>query len=341
MEIDSEEITQYYASLSDSALLLIARHELTETGRQCYDAEILRRELNRGDEAPAVGEASAAREAAEPVRVWLRAYFTRFRQRYPRRVVIQRVIASVILTIGATAWGVWRHREEALNRLWAQASGIEGSDAALAAVRELATYRGEQSTTMLLAIASGRTGFLGGNGFRLEAIKALNRRRTDQISDAISSLLRPQERADVREAVADSLHDGPCSDTCVARILYYLERVWRGEPNFEDRNRYPKEFGAFGDRVKASGRRKQEAIYKKLYEDLHRRESATLRVMVEVYGIDTEAPSAFALAVLPHIRTRYGCQLLIASQNEMGEPNEFFDAPRKELADALQAMQCR
>jgi len=48
MEIDPEQVRSHYASLSDEALLEVNRSDLTEVGRQFYDAEISSRRLRVG-----------------------------------------------------------------------------------------------------------------------------------------------------------------------------------------------------------------------------------------------------------------------------------------------------
>jgi hypothetical protein len=45
MQISSEELSQHYASLSDSELLAIDRNELTDLALKCYARELLRRHL--------------------------------------------------------------------------------------------------------------------------------------------------------------------------------------------------------------------------------------------------------------------------------------------------------
>jgi hypothetical protein len=341
VEVTAEELRRYYASLSDSALLAMVRDELTEVGQLCYDEEVLRRGLAQVERPPTVDKAEVAHSESAAVGAWLRAYVARFRQRYPRRVVMQRVIVSVVLTAGAAAWGVWRHREDALSRLWTQVSGVQGSDQAFAAVREIATYRGERSTSMLLAISYGHPSPLPTRDVQVEAVKALSGGRDPQVSIAIAGLLRPQEILPIREAAAEYLQDGSCPDECIARMLHYLERVWNGELNIEDRTRYPASFGDFADRQRARDRDRQQSAYVKVLQALRRRGTATLQVMIDVYGLNTRAPSTFALAILPRIRPRDVCQVLLESRNQMGEPDEFFDAPRKELAAAMQALKCQ
>jgi len=49
MPVDPEYLHQYYASLSDEALLAIDREELVDTAKNCYDHELGQRELGSED----------------------------------------------------------------------------------------------------------------------------------------------------------------------------------------------------------------------------------------------------------------------------------------------------
>ena len=45
MDFDASDLRKYYAGLSDDALLALRREELVEAARECYDAELARRNL--------------------------------------------------------------------------------------------------------------------------------------------------------------------------------------------------------------------------------------------------------------------------------------------------------
>jgi hypothetical protein len=55
MPADPEYLREYYASLSDEALLEINREELVETAKKCYDDELGQRELDSARDIPNAG----------------------------------------------------------------------------------------------------------------------------------------------------------------------------------------------------------------------------------------------------------------------------------------------
>ena len=52
MPVDPEYLREYFASLSDEALLEINREELVKTAQECYDNELSQRELTLGRDVP-------------------------------------------------------------------------------------------------------------------------------------------------------------------------------------------------------------------------------------------------------------------------------------------------
>lgn len=66
MQIDSEQLRQYYASLSDESLLALDRDELTEVALQIYDEELADRNLETEGSAEPDSEAGDAADIDEP-----------------------------------------------------------------------------------------------------------------------------------------------------------------------------------------------------------------------------------------------------------------------------------
>ena len=68
--------------------------------------------------------------------------------------VIKRLLASATVAIVTAGYGVYRFREQQMDKLYAEAAGIpsafRGVAEAQAAVRKLGAYRGDRSTVMLL-----------------------------------------------------------------------------------------------------------------------------------------------------------------------------------------------
>jgi hypothetical protein len=72
MQVDPNYLRQYYASLSDEALLEIRREDLVEFAKGCYDDEVRQRRLNYArevpqEEEPQIPDAETERELASEV----------------------------------------------------------------------------------------------------------------------------------------------------------------------------------------------------------------------------------------------------------------------------------
>lgn len=190
------------------------------------------------------------------------------------------VLGGIVLAIVAAAFLYDKYRTGVMDRLYAEAVGYppyyRGSIESQAAVRKLATYRGQRSLTMLLDIAL-RPNPLAPD-VQTEAIKALCGRKDSQVGVALARLLQPQQALDTRTAAAAALQNLPCNHECVASILHYLERIWRGEPNFEDRFVLP----PGNERVLANYRAGQKAVYDDLYSILRREKKETFTTLVNV-----------------------------------------------------------
>src|SRR6266436_6111192 len=151
------------------------------------------------------------------------------------------VLGGILLAIAAAAFLYDKYRTGVMARLYAEAVGYppyyRGSAESQAAVKLLATYRGQRSTSMLLDIALRQNPVAP--EAQTEAIKALSKRKNAEIATVFANLLQPHERLGIRQAAATALKDLPCKGDCVRSVLHYLERVWRGEPNEEDRTVFP------------------------------------------------------------------------------------------------------
>jgi hypothetical protein len=253
----------------------------------------------------------------------------------------QRWLAGVAAAIVAAGYGWYGYREQQMDKLYAEASGtppaFQGTVEAQAAVKKLATYRGERSTVMLLNIALGRTPFPWPD-VQQEAMNALALRRDPGTSAALASMLQPHITLPTRQAAADALRNIPCTPDCVRSILHYLERIDEGEPNYEDRTSLP---AGLNEAVKADSAKEQQALYQTLYAVLKRKAGATVQVLYEVYGIGTSAPSRFALALLSRMQFVGACPALQQSDRLLKRSSaESFSAPREELETTLHALKC-
>ncbi|MBN9663232.1 MAG: hypothetical protein J0H49_33845 [Acidobacteria bacterium] len=191
---------------------------------------------------------------------------------------------------------------------------------------------------MLLNIALGRTAFTWPD-VQGEAIGALASRRDPAVSTALAIVLQPHQPLPTRQAAAQALQVLPCTPESFWAILHYLERVWQGELNYEDRTNYPP---GLNDGVKADLTKDQQDVYQALYRTLKREPKLALGTLVQVYGLGTDSCSKFALDVVSRMRFREACPALLQSA-QLAEQSaaESFIAPRQEIEAALRALKCQ
>jgi len=244
------------------------------------------------------------------------------------------VVAAIVVA------GYLSYRNKQMDRLYGEAAGypefFRGTRQSTDAVRKLARYRGRRATAMLLDIALGHTLMVSGD-LQVEAIKDLAMRDDPQVPVAVAELLQPQEGLDTRQAAATALQHLPCRDECNRSILHYLERIWRGEPNYEDRTPLPPDFRD----VTASLQEDQQTLYGNLYSVLRRERMETLTNLVKVYGLGTDAPSAFALDLISRLGMRDACPLLLRSDQAIQRHLTDYVAPRSQLQSAKASLNCK
>lgn len=250
------------------------------------------------------------------------------------------VCGGALLAIAVVAFLYDSYRNGVMTRLYAEAVGhppyYRGSVESQAAVRSLAAYRGRRSTVMLLDLAL-RQNPLAPEA-QTEAIKALRDRKDPDIAIALANLLQPHEGMGTRQAVATALKDLPCKGDCIRSVLHYLERVWRGEPNEEDRIVFP----PGTENLRSGQQTSQQVLYGTLYSVLHREKIETLTNLVQVYGLGSDDPSSFALDLLSRIQLHEGCPYLLQSdQSIKNSPSGLYTAPPKELQAAIASLNCK
>jgi hypothetical protein len=248
---------------------------------------------------------------------------------------------SVAICIGLAlaAAGYLSYRNNVMDRLYAEAGMdprfFQGSQEAADAVRRLATYRGQRSTEYLLALAV-QTNVLAPD-VQTEAIRALRERNDPTIAPALAALLQPHEGLKVRQSAATALQGLPCKGECIVSILHYLERMWRGDLNYEDR--WVDSAGA--DHRNVDLKAEQESVYAALYAVLRRERMETLGGLIKLHGIGTTNPSAFALDLLARLQIQEACPYLLQSDRQLKDLSpEFYKAPRQELQSAIASLKC-
>lgn len=259
-----------------------------------------------------------------------------------RRAARDRSVGVVfvgLVVLGLAAWGYYSHRKKTIERLYAEAAGFppfyRGSDESRDAVRKLSRYTVSESEQMLLDLAV-RPNPLAPE-VPMDAINALSARKDPQVGLTLARLLQPHVGLEKRTAAARALQKLPCNNNCVALVLHYLERIWRGELNYEDAIIPP---AAFAD-VKVKTKEQQSTLYESLYEVLRRHRKETLVTLAQVYGFGTEDPSPFALDLVTRLHMHKACGLLKESEKLINQDSaESYAGPRRELNSSISSLAC-
>lgn len=247
---------------------------------------------------------------------------------------------GTLLAIATVGFLYDSYRNGVMARLYAEAVGrppyYRGSAESQVAVKSLAAFRGRRSTVMLLDIAL-RQNALAPEA-QTEAIKALRDRKDPEIAVALANLLQPHEGLGTRQAAATALKDLSCKGDCIGSVLHYLERVWRGEPNEEDRIVFP----PGTENLRSGQHTSQQVLYDTLYSVLQRERIETLTKLVQVYGLGSDSPSPFALDLVSRIQLQEACPYLLESdQNTKNSPSGLYTAPPTELQAAIASLNCK
>jgi Holliday junction resolvasome RuvABC DNA-binding subunit len=115
--------------------------------------------------------------------------------------------------------------------------------------------------------------------------------------------------------------------------------VWQGEPNSEDRASLPP---GLNEKVKADLAKEQEVLYQTLYTVLKREARSTIDTLIQVYGLGTEAPSKFGLALVSRMQFREACPAVMRSEQIAKQSSSAsFLAARAELEATLHSLKCQ
>jgi hypothetical protein len=251
------------------------------------------------------------------------------------------LIATGLLFSGISLWVGYRQMR--LRRLFEEASGVapyfQGTGQAQDATRRIGSFHGDEADNMLFQIASGDTRLVWPS-IQAQAVEELKLRNDPRVSEFVAGLLQPNTLIDTRKAAAQALQSMACDRICTTFVLHYLERIYSGEPNYEDRARESLG-GGLDESVKADLTTEQQAIYALLFGKLMSNPQLTNVVLKDVYGLGTEAPAVFALDLAVRANDKSACQALGNSRRLLSEvPKDSFDAPRDKLDLAIASLQC-
>jgi hypothetical protein len=251
-----------------------------------------------------------------------------------------RIFLSICISIAIAAAYYLSYRNKQIERLYSEAAGLSypfrGPEESQEAVKRLATYRGRRITNMLLNIALGHNVLIA--EAQTEAMKALRERKDPEVATLLASRLQPFEDLATRQAVTETLQYLPCKDECIRYVLHYLERVWRGEPNYEDRTIFP----TGGENWKADQQKSHQDLYGGLYLILQRNKMETLVSLGEIHGLGSEGPSLFSLDLLSRLGLHEACPYLLQSERLIQKRSpDFYNDPRQEIRATMTSLNCK
>ena len=230
-------------------------------------------------------------------------------------------IAIIILILAVTAYNTWRNaRIDALLR-----SALD-KKADVNTVKRLAAYSGQRSAEALGAVAAGAQN----QQVRLAALQALVARKDAARVSRLSELLLPTENLAMRQALANAIYQTGCSVECVKNILYFEERMWRGDRPAEEVESIP---------TKILSEKEQE-LQTALDEVLRKNKPALGAVLERTYGLAGPFPSPLAVYVVSRLGITEACPLLMRTYLTVSESVK--SSPEYEnVADAVQRLGCQ
>jgi len=229
-------------------------------------------------------------------------------------------IAIILILLAGTAYNTWRNA-----RIDALARAALDKKADVSSMKRLAGYSGQRSAELLGAVASGAQN----QQVRLAALQALVDRKDAARVSRLSELLLPSENLAMRQALANALYQTGCSVECVKNILYFEERMWRGDRPAEEVEPNP---------PKTLSEKEQE-LQTSLDEVLRRNKAALGAVLERTYGLAGPFPSPFAVEMVSRLGITEACPLLMRTYLTVSE-NVKASPEYKSVADAVQKLGC-
>jgi hypothetical protein len=227
----------------------------------------------------------------------------------------------VLIILGVLAFTTWRNA-----RIDALARSALGNKPDVNAVRRLASYSGERASERLLVIASAAPTHEN----RLAALQALVTRKDGARISGLSELLLPTESLTMRQAIANAIYQTGCSPQCVKNILYYEERIWRGDRPAEVTDANPP----------AGLSEPEKELQTSLDEILRKNKPALGAVLEKVYGLAGPFPGPFSIEVVTRLGITEACPLLMRTYLTVKE-NIKGSAEYKNVADAVDKLGCK
>jgi hypothetical protein len=234
----------------------------------------------------------------------------------PRRIGIM----IILLVLAVTAVTAWRNA-----RIDALARSAMDKKSEVHTVKRLASYSGPRASDLLVLVASGAQT----QENRQAAIQALVDRKDAARVSRLSELLLPPESFATRQAIANAIYQTGCSVECVKNILYYEERMWRGDRPSEET----------GANTPAKSEKEIE-LQTALDEILRKNKPALGAVLERTYGLAGPFPSPFAVETVSRLGITEACSLLMRTYLSVNE-NVKASPEYKNVASAVDNLGCR
>jgi hypothetical protein len=224
-------------------------------------------------------------------------------------------IAVIVIIMAVTAYNTWRNA-----RMDALAHAAVDKKPDTTAVKRLAGYSGQRASELLLVVASGAQT----QENRLAALQALVARKDAARVSRLSELLLPPESFAMRQAIANAIYQTGCTPECVRNILYFQERMWRGDRPAEEIRPDP-----------PAGLSEKELELQTALDEILRKNKQALGIMLErSYGIAGSFPSPFAIDTINRLGITEACPLLMRTYLTVHE-NVKASPEYKNVADAV------
>jgi len=230
-------------------------------------------------------------------------------------------IAIILLILAIMAYTTWRNA-----RIDALARSAFYKNADLNPVKRLASYSGQRSAELLGAVAAGAQN----QQVRLAALQVLVDRKDAARVSRLSELLLPTESLPMRQALADAIYQTGCSVECVKNILYFEERVWRGDRMAEQVEANPSK----------SLSEKEQELRTSLDEILRKNKALLGTALERIYGLAGPFPSPFAVDVVSRLGITEACPLFMRTYLTVNQSVK--ESPEyRNVSDAVDALGCK
>jgi hypothetical protein len=140
----------------------------------------------------------------------------------------------------------------------------------------------------------------------------------------------PTETLQMRQALANAIYLTQCSAECVRNILYFEERMWRGDRPAEETAANPP----------AGLSEKEQELQTALDEILRKNKPALGAVLERIYGLNSSFPSPFAVETVSRLGITEACPLLMRTYLTVHE-NVKASPEYKNVADAVDKLGCK